>query len=736
MAAEIKLKLPELTLRKKIVGLVSIFTIAAFITLLAYVNISYYFPEKSVNVSFLLVPFVVGLFLGCVIFYAYLLGKRNARFRLSIQSSQSDNRLFLSGPVVVFKWLNEPGYPIYYVSQNSHEILGYSPVEFTEDIIYYDKIIHPKDLKKTLELRSSVKNSEIQSFEYRIIDKLGNIHYVHEFSRVAPEENSKERVIQGFIVDATHMWRRDLFIKSIFENSTDGIWIWDNNKTISVNSRMAQLIGCSPDDLQGKSIFDFFPDDYVEYMVEKIRESTVSKSVQVYETHLKTSDHRQIPVMFRVSPILADDGEVIGTFALVHDRTEELRSRSALEEKESLMRDMFQHHSAVMLIIDPELDGLIIEANAAAASFYGYSREQLCKMKIADLNTLSPEEIAQEMKKAKERKSNYFIFRHRRANGEIRDVEVHSSPIITNGKKVLFSIIHDITERIQFQKQLDERTRELMEINSNLEARVAEEISKQRQAEQLLIQQSRMAAMGEMIGAIAHQWRQPLNALAILVQDIEDAWQFQELSDEYIKTIIEKSMKQINFMSSTIDDFRNFFRTSKERVNFGVVQAIRDSLHIFEAQLHNNKILVQMYISGHKADLEYWENHPADIDDILVSGFPNEFKQALLNIIANAKDAILERREKEKENPSVITISVKSDTKCVVIEVSDTGVGIDEKIMSRLFDPYFSTKAVNKGTGLGLYMSKVIIENNMGGRLQAENTDHGALFRIILDRVL
>ena len=274
-----------------------------------------------------------------------------------------------------------------------------------------------------------------------------------------------------------------------------------------------------------------------------------------------------------------------------------------------------------------------------------------------------------------------------------------------------------------FVRKLREQSAELKALNANLEHRVATEIDQRRSQDQLLIQQSRLAAMGEMIGAIAHQWRQPLNVIGIEVQELEDLHLFGELNQQNIREKIERTMRQIDFMSDTINDFRNFFRPAKERVTFDVIQAIREVTGIVSAQFYHNHIHLQF------PETEIKEK------TFFVSGYPNEFKQVLVNILNNAKDAILEKRADPADTfQGSVEITVTGDGHSVTLRFRDNGPGIPEETLERIFDPYFTTKDKKQGTGIGLYMSKMIIEKNMGGAISAKNGEKGAEFSITLPK--
>lgn len=231
-----------------------------------------------------------------------------------------------------------------------------------------------------------------------------------------------------------------------------------------------------------------------------------------------------------------------------------------------------------------------------------------------------------------------------------------------------------------------------------------------REKEQMLLQQSRLAAMGEMINNIAHQWRQPLNVLGLLVQQMRLFHSIGKFSGEYLDESVKKSMELINHMSQTIDDFRCFFKPDKEKVEFAIHAVITRTLSLIEDSFKHHQISIVFNV----------EAEPS------ITGFPNEYSQALLNIMMNARDVLLERRP-----PSArITITLGMAGQKSVVTISDNAGGIPEEILDKIFEPYFTTKGPDKGTGVGLFMSKTIIEKNMNGILTARNIPEGAEIRI------
>jgi len=236
-----------------------------------------------------------------------------------------------------------------------------------------------------------------------------------------------------------------------------------------------------------------------------------------------------------------------------------------------------------------------------------------------------------------------------------------------------------------------------------LDKRVKEEIEKRREKEQLLMHQSKLAALGEMLGNIAHQWRHPITRLSLLLQQLEMAFMTNKLNKEKFEKIKNQAMMQINYMSDTIDDFTNFFKKDTKKSEFKVSQIIEDVLKLLEGRLKNIEVSVEI-----KKDKK-------------LIGYKSEFSQVILNIINNAIDVLTEREIKNKK----ITITI--DEK---ITICDNGGGVDEKIIDKIFEPYFTTKFQSQGTGIGLYMSRVIITQRFNGKIYVKNNKNGACFFI------
>ncbi|MDD2450232.1 MAG: sensor histidine kinase [Sulfurimonas sp.] len=264
----------------------------------------------------------------------------------------------------------------------------------------------------------------------------------------------------------------------------------------------------------------------------------------------------------------------------------------------------------------------------------------------------------------------------------------------------------------RFKRLHDEYTNKLKDHNENLTLAVEVALRKERQKDEMLIEQARLASMGEMIEQIAHQWRQPLNDIALLNQDMYFKKYLSKLSDEDFDRIHESIDNNIRYMSDTIDDFRNYYKSDKKKESYFLGDMVESMLSIIGATLEHSSIKINL-----------------DIDkEIRLLNVKNELQQVMLIILNNAKDALISNNIDKKN----IEIKAYRDAKDAYILVSDNAGGVPKEIKNKIFDPYFTTKHKNQGTGIGLYMSKMIIEKNMQGRLSVENVDGGARFTIKL----
>lgn len=238
---------------------------------------------------------------------------------------------------------------------------------------------------------------------------------------------------------------------------------------------------------------------------------------------------------------------------------------------------------------------------------------------------------------------------------------------------------------------------------------IAKDITEIKEQQELFIQQSKLASMGEMLSNIAHQWRQPLNILNLTAVDLKYKYEYGELDKQKVEEISLKLQNQIEYLSQTIDDFRDFFTPNKKKELFKISEAVSSTLNIIGSSLKENFIDIELELD----------------ESVEINSYKNQLEQVLINILNNAKDALVLNKIKEPH----IKIKVYNDKKNI-IEISNNGGAIKEEIINKIFEPYFSTKFSSKGTGLGLYMSKTIIEKNMGGNLRVDSKEENTTFII------
>jgi len=267
-------------------------------------------------------------------------------------------------------------------------------------------------------------------------------------------------------------------------------------------------------------------------------------------------------------------------------------------------------------------------------------------------------------------------------------------------------------EKIKVQKELEKSLNKLEKLNETLEEKVKIEVEKNREKDRQLLYQSKLAQMGEMMSMIAHQWRQPLSSISSIALSLHIKSELGGVDKSLVKDKTKLINKNVDYLSKTIDDFRNFFQPTKEEevINFETI--IDSVLNISNISLQNRNIALSIELGYNKK----------------IKLFSNELKQVLLNFIKNSEDVLVERKI---ENKHIFIRSYKSDSD-IVLEVEDNGGGVSKELENKIFEPYFSTKHSKNGTGLGLYMSKIIVEEHLKGDLKMVNTKDGVIFRIIL----
>ncbi len=382
------------------------------------------------------------------------------------------------------------------------------------------------------------------------------------------------------------------------------------------------------------------------------------------------------------------------------------------KEHEALYAGIINTTTEGFWLLDSELT--IIDVNYSLCAMLGYTKEEMLGKVPLDFIDMHDHNVClAQANLIDDISSRIYELAFRTKSGELLHTLTNATTMYDQEENIkTFAFMTDISKQKAIEEDLRRHQEEIQELNNNLESRISREVEKNREKDQMMYQQSRLASMGEMIGNIAHQWRQPLNIMALVMQDIYISDQLGNLTSKKVEESYEKSNNLLQYMSQTIDDFRNFFKQGDEESEFSVKEAL-DSVHSLVS-----------------TNLAY--NHiECDIDvkhDSIVKGGLNEFKQVLINIINNAQEAIESNKGAQKK----ISVLITQKEDMAFVSISDDGGGIKKEVIDKVFDPYFTTKNKTQGTGLGLYMSKQIIENSMRGSLSVKNIDKGAKFMIKL----
>ena len=382
-----------------------------------------------------------------------------------------------------------------------------------------------------------------------------------------------------------------------------------------------------------------------------------------------------------------------------------IKSDRPLAEKTDELRRLLNSFDKYVIASKTDIQGNITYVSQAAQDVTGYSSQELIgkthkRLRHQDMSEESYQDLWKTITlgkiwhgeiKNKKKDGSFFWIR-----------SVITPDVDLNGNIVGFnSISENVTDRKAYQ-----------ELSQTLENRISKEILKNNEQTNYLIQQSRLAQMGEMISMIAHQWRQPLSSISAISSTLSLDVMMQNYQEDFFKERLDSIGELSQHLSSTIDDFRNFFKEDKEREEVNLKNTVHDCLQVMSSTLINKGIEISISIDN----------------DILIQSYANELKQVVLNVLKNAEDALLETAAK---NPKISILGYKKDS-FAYLEIEDNAGGVADAIMNKVFDPYFSTKTKKDGTGLGLYMSKTIIQEHCSGEITLTNSDKGALFIIKL----
>jgi len=480
--------------------------------------------------------------------------------------------------------------------------------------------------------------------------------------------------------------------RSMFESSYDAIMLSDEDRFIDCNQRALELFGIA----DKSELMTYGPANMSPPIQANGEDSASLAAKKINAAIEKGNNHFEWLSMRRNGEIFPSDvllssfkyGDKIIIQSTVRDISDKYEARRI----SALLQKFFDNTSEGMTIADPT--GHIVSVNPAFTSITGYLPQEVIGKNPRFLQSGEhSQKFYEKMWQDVLEKGRWEgEIRNKRKNGETYPEWITMTSIRNeNGEIEYFvAVFLDLTQIKEAQHRLDEQ-------------------------ERMIFAQSRFAAMGEMIGMIAHQWRQPITAIGMgannMIMDIE----LGDINAQIFKKHLEQISTQVQFLSATIDDFRNFFRPNREMSEVNIDSIVEGALKIIGKSLENNNIEVRKQTAYNP----------------IVKAYESELVQMLMAIISNAKDAIMERSIKSAE----ITISTMQNPDFpgfVELQICDNGGGIPVEIIDRIFEPYFTTKSTKNGTGLGLYIAKTIIEKHQNGSVGVKNKEDGACFWIRL----
>ena len=393
-------------------------------------------------------------------------------------------------------------------------------------------------------------------------------------------------------------------------------------------------------------------------------------------------------------------------------KTLELENKTKQLAKQKELFEKIFYESSDGILLATVKGNMLVDCNEKAYRLLGYkNKQEFLSLRPEDVVPLTQPDgsdsltfVFKMLDIAIKKGSKYFELVHKKKDDSKIWLEVVVTPITLDDEELLHIVWRDIENRKNMESTVNTLT-------YNLEEKVKQEVEKNEEKTRQMLQQSRLAQMGEMISMIAHQWRQPLTAISATSNNLLIRMMINEkIEEEELQKEISLISDYSQHLSMTIDDFRNFFKSDKEKTQITLEKIVENSISIMKNSIDSNGIELRTDFNCNKT----------------LNIFATEVNQVVLNLLKNAEDALIENLIVNSQ----ILIKTYIEESNAIIEIKDNAGGISEDIIDKIFDPYFSTKKEKEGTGLGLYMSKIIINDHCNGELTASNTVNGAIFKI------
>ena len=459
--------------------------------------------------------------------------------------------------------------------------------------------------------------------------------------------------------------------RSMFQNAANLITLVDKKGIIvDCNSRVEELLGYRQDELIGQSINSIIFSDYLKKLQESSAEIANRGFSFNKEYRMVRKDGKPVDVNVNSSGLKDENGDHVQTIYIIEDITERKKAEKLIKESEGRYRSLFQNNRAVIMLLDPDT-GDILDANPAACAYYGYPREKILSLNIADLNILPKEQILKELEQEKSRDINHFYFTHRLSNGVLRDVERYSYPILMDGKKLLYAIVSDITDNRKMQSEL---------VRAKMEAEVANQ------------------AKSEFLANMSHELRTPLNSI-IGFSDMLLTQNFGPLNE-----------KQLRYVSNISVSGSHLLKLINDILDLSKVEAGKMELNVEKFSISSSVSEVKTLLTPLASKKSIRILSTVDEELTIIKADRTKFRQILYNLMDNAI--------KFTPEGGHVLVDARVGEDGAKITIKDTGAGISEEESRKVFQPF--TQLANSeygkqaGTGLGLSLVKKFVEMHAG----------------------
>ena len=608
---------------------------------------------------------------------------KNRQLKIEKRERRAAIDIINSSPAIAFRWKNINDMKLEYVSENVEEISGYTIDELLNDEVKIYDIVHPDDMYNVkTELISFIKDIDNISFShapYRIIKKNGEILWVDE--RIIFNRNKQGYITEfnGIIVNITDRIEAELelahsvealkeseeLFKTLSDASFESVFLSSEGKCIMQNQKAEESFGYTLSEAIGQLGTNWI----IREDREVVLKNMMSGNSETYCVTALRKDGTTFPCEIKGN-MSYYKGKPIRITSLT-DISERVETQKKLVESEKQYRSLIQDNLSIIMVFDP-ISGRIIEVNNACCRFYGYEREYMLKMSIYEINTLDKDDINTEIHNVLENKRNYFVFKHKLANGDIRDVEIYSGKIRYGDSEKLLSVIHDITDKVKTSKELI--------------------IAKERAEESDRLKTAFLANM-------SHEIRTPMNAILgfsqlLTIPDID-----KDDTKSYLDTI-SSSGKQL---LGLIDDI-----ISISQIEAGIIEIKNENISIIKLL---KKVFKIFEIQASEKGLKYTYKYSLPPQFININTDSKRIQQILINLLNNAFKFTSEGE---------IKIGCLLVNNTIEFYVSDSGIGIkksdEDIIFERFMQVHHDNEIIYGGTGIGLSITKAIVEK-LGGKI-------------------